>query len=173
MLWRSMSAGCIAICTIACTPTLDWREVRPEGSGVRALFPCKPSRQVREVALAGAPVSMAMHACNAGDAVYALAFADVGDPARVSSALGELRRTALRNIHAAAPEARPFAVAGMTPNAQAVRFRGSGHRPDGSAVEEDVSLFAHGTVVYQATVLGTAVDAVAAQTFVDGLAVPK
>ena len=36
----------------ACTPTLDWREVRPEASGLVALFPCKPDRHARR-AVAG------------------------------------------------------------------------------------------------------------------------
>ena len=31
----------------ACAPSLDWREVNPAESGVRALFPCKPEVSIR------------------------------------------------------------------------------------------------------------------------------
>lgn len=81
----------VAAMLVACAPALDWRDVRPEGSGVLLLFPCKPDSQVRTLSLAGAPVRLALHACSTGGSTWALAVADVGDPARVGSALTELR----------------------------------------------------------------------------------
>lgn len=172
MLWRSMAACLLAVTGLsACTPTLDWREVRPEGSGARALFPCRPVSHARQLALAGAPVRMTMHACSAGGVVFALGVADVGEPARVAPALAELRAAAVRNLDAAADPVQALSVTGMTPNAQAARVRLSGRRPDGSVVHEELALFARGTTVYQATLLGPAADAAAAQMFVEGLKV--
>ena len=158
----------------ACTPTFDWREVRPDGSGVVALFPCKPVSHAREVALAGAPIKMTMAACSAGNAVFAVAFADVGEPGRVAPALAELRNSAARNLGISnAVEARPITIDGMTPNVQAGRVTLAGRRPDGTAVQEELAVFARGTTVYQATVLGTAADAGAVETFIAALKVPS
>ena len=172
MRWRSMVASLLAVTGGgACTPTLDWREVRPEGSGVRALFPCKPVSLARQVVLAGASARMTIHACSADGVLFALGFADVGERARVAPALAELRAAAARNLGASVDLARPLSIAGMTPNAQAVRLRLAGNRPDGSAVREEMALFARRTTVYQVTLLGLAVDAAVAQAFVEGLKV--
>lgn len=156
----------------ACTPTLDWREVRPEGSRAQAMFPCKPGGHARRVALAGTQVELSLFACTAGQATYALAFADVGDPARVGPALAELSSSASSNLQAAGPaDAAAARVAGMTPNERAVQWRLAGKLPDGQAVQERAVFFAHGTQVYQATVLGQRLDTEALDTFFGALRV--
>ncbi|MFO1268454.1 MAG: hypothetical protein U1F67_17830, partial [Rubrivivax sp.] len=33
----------------ACSPALDWREVRPAGTAVVALMPCRPNASTRSV----------------------------------------------------------------------------------------------------------------------------
>ncbi|MBE0548915.1 MAG: hypothetical protein IH627_14965, partial [Rubrivivax sp.] len=60
-------AGCVcaaAFLLAACSPTLDWRDVRPAGSGVTLLMPCKPVVQERSLPLAGAPVRLSLQACS-------------------------------------------------------------------------------------------------------------
>lgn len=169
MAWRSppawRAATTLLLTFTACTPTLDWRESHPAGSGVHALFPCRPVAQSREVALGAASLRMTIHACRAGDALYALGHADVDDPARVGAALVALRDAAARNLHADAPPMQALAIPGMTPHAQAGHVRLVGQRPDGTPVREELALFARGTTVYQATVLGETLDAHAVQTF--------
>ena len=157
---------------LACTPSLDWREVRPEGSGARLMFPCKPASHARQVALAGAAVEMSMFACSAGAATYALAFADMADPARVTPALAELARAASANLQSSTSGlSAPLRVPGMTPNDQAARWQIAGRLPDGRAVQEHAAFFAYGTRVYQATVLGERLDAEALDTFFGALRV--
>ncbi len=154
----------------ACTPTLDWRDVRPEGSGVMALFPCKPASHARQVALAGGKVTLTLHACTAGDATYALALADVGDPGRVSAALADLKSSAWANLRATPPAVtQTIQPAGTTPNAQAARWRVQGQLPNGQTVQEAGAVFARATWVHQATVIGERLDAEAVQTFMDAL----
>jgi hypothetical protein len=160
----------IALAVTACSPSLNWRETRPENSGVRLTFPCKPSAQTRELALAGRPVSMQLHSCQAADATFALTVADMVDPTFVTPALRELRAAALRNL---GPQAKgtagpPFNVAGMTPNPEASRGIYAGSLPDGKAVQEQAAFFAVGTRVYQATVLG-AMDAEAVDLFFESI----
>jgi hypothetical protein len=156
----------------ACSPTLDWREARPEGSQARLMFPCRPASHARRVALTGTTVEMTMVACTAGDTVFALTFADLGDPTRVGPALDELGRSlqaALRPAQGAASQ--PVSVAGMTPHPQAAQWRLAGRLPDGRTVQERAALFSYGTRVYQATMLGARLDAEAQDTFFGALRV--
>jgi hypothetical protein len=165
MYCRQASALCVTALMCACAPALDWREVRPPHSGLVALFPCKPNTLTRSVALAGQTVQLALHACRAGGQTWGLAVADVGDPARVTTSLEGLRRSAAVNLGAGSATTLPLNVAGATPNPASTREQLAGRLPDGQAVFEQLAVFARGTVVYQATVLGSSVPAEAADTF--------
>lgn len=35
----------------ACTPTFNWRDVRVEPTGLKAMLPCKPEKASREVSM--------------------------------------------------------------------------------------------------------------------------
>ena len=48
---------CAAALT-ACSPTFNWREVRAEGAGLKAVLPCKPDKSERTVPMAGHDVSL-------------------------------------------------------------------------------------------------------------------
>lgn len=168
----SGAAALVAACAAACTPTLDWRDVRPAGSSVQLLMPCKPASHARRVQLAGSSIEMTLYACEAGGDTYAIGFADLHDPARVTTALEELVHAARNNLRAATePQAVPARVAGMTPNARAARLQLQGLLPDGRAITETVVVFAYGTSVWQATVLGPQRDPSAVETFVESVRV--
>lgn len=154
----------------ACTPGLDWREVAPEGSRARAQFPCKPKSMTRQAALAGAPTRMTLLSCEAEGSTFALAHAQLGDPARVSVALEEMAAALAANIASAGVRSQPITVPGMTPNAGARRIWLQGRLPDATPVQEQAVLFAHATQVYQAVVLGPRPGA-AADVFIDSLRV--
>jgi hypothetical protein len=161
-----------AVGVAACSPTLDWREARPSGSAALVLFPCKPASAARRLTLAGAEVEMSLHACSAGDTTYALAFADLQDPARVAPALDELTRAVTHNLQtSAAPASAPLSVRGMTPHPQAASWQLAGRLPDGRAVQERAALFAYGTRVYQVTAMGTRLEPDAMETFFGALRV--
>jgi hypothetical protein len=157
----------------ACAPALDWRELRPEGSGLQLMLPCRPTTQARSVMLAGRSVKFSLVACSAGAQTWALAFADVGDPALVAAALEELRTSAARNLGAQAHAARPLDVPGATPNAGSLRFAVDGRLPDGSAVQEQAAVFVRGTRVFQATAVGAQLGADAVDTFFGSLRFPS
>jgi hypothetical protein len=162
----------LALCLAACTPALDWRELRPEGSQAQLMFPCKAASHARRVVLVGEAVEMSMFACSSGDTVYALSFADVKEPSRVGAALDELARALQSNVQSpGAAASEPLAVPGMTPQPQAAQWRLAGRLPDGRAVHERAALFSHGTRVYQATMLGAKLDSEAQDTFFGALRV--
>lgn len=166
-------AALAALLGAGCSPALDWREVRPDDSGAMLLMPCKPASHARRLPLAGTPVAWTLYACSAGGVTWALGFADLGDPARVGAALGELEAAALDNIGAASPERRaPLRVAGATPHPSAATLQASGRLADGAAVQEQVALFTKGTRVYQATAVGARLPAQALETFIDSLRTP-
>jgi hypothetical protein len=149
-------APVVALCAAlaACAPALNWREVRPEGSGAQLLFPCRPDVQERRVALAGPPVRLSLQVCTAADLTWALAHADVADPGRVAPALAALLSGAAANLGAAASAFAAQTVPGATPQAASGRSRLSGKLPDGRPVQMQVLVFAHGTRVFQASVVG-------------------
>jgi hypothetical protein len=153
----------------ACTPVLDWREVRIADSDVSTLFPCKPDQHARQVQLAGQMVRIVLYACTAGSSTWAVAATDVVDPSRVGPALAELRAAAARNLGASQSREMALTVAGATPNAQSVRVQIQGQLPDGRAVTEQLAVFAKGTRVYQATALGETLQPEAADTFFSSL----
>jgi hypothetical protein len=160
----------LALATTACTPTLDWRDVRPAGAGLLALFPCKPATGVRRLVLTGVTVEMTLYACTAGDSTFAVGFADVGEPQRVGPALAQLWAAAAHNIGSSGSHAvAPLKVAGMTPQPQAGRQAFAGKLGDGQSVEEQVAVFARGTRVFQATMVGPKLDVQAVETFFGAL----
>jgi hypothetical protein len=160
-----------AAVSVACTPALDWREVRPEGSHLQLMFPCRPASHARHVSLAATTVEISMFACTADETTYALVFADMQDPSRVTPALDELSRSIAANVQAAGRVASsPIVVAGMTPNERSASWQVAGQLPDGRAVQEHAAVFAYGTRVYQATVVSSrSIDAEASAEFFAGL----
>ncbi|MEO8123320.1 MAG: hypothetical protein ABI633_04665 [Burkholderiales bacterium] len=119
--------------------------------------------------LGDAAVSMTMVSCSAQDLTFALVHADLGDPARVTPALVAMRTALATNAEAREVKAEPFALAGMTPNDHAVRVRYAGRSPEGAPIEEEAAFFTRGMRVYQAAVLGAALDAQAVDVFFDNL----
>jgi hypothetical protein len=157
----------------ACSPAQDWRELQPEDSGAVLMFPCKPTHHARQVPLAAASVLLTLHACTAGDDVtYALAVADVGEPARIGPTLRALRDSTVANVAAGAPAPLPLDVRGATPNLESGRAAYLGRRSDGQPVQMQLAVFTKGTRVYQATVLGRKLGDEAAETFFAALRTP-
>lgn len=154
---------------VACAPTFDWREVRPEASGAALQFPCKPESRTRVVTLDGEAVTMTMVSCTVQGVTFSLVHADLGDPARVTPALIAMRTALAANAEAREVKAEPFSLAGMTPNDHAVRVRYSGRSPDGAPIEEEAAFFTRGMRIYQGAVLGAHLDATTVDVFFDNL----
>jgi hypothetical protein len=171
---RSAVGAALAVGLSACSPTFDWRETRPEGSGAAMMFPCRPQLQERKVSLGGALVPMRMHSCSAGGANFSLSALDVDDPARVTPELAALRARVLANVAGAATEQQPLTLAGATPNPESARLHIVGKRPDGSAVVADAAFFVKGLTLYQAAVLGSdgVPDREAVETFFAAIRLP-
>ena len=171
---RGAAGAALAVAAVACSPTFDWREAHPEGSGAAMMFPCRPQQHERKVTLGGAVVAMRLHSCSAGGANFALAALAVPDPARVTPELAALRAQMLANLAGAATAAQPLSLAGATPNPESARLHIVGKRPDGSRVVADAAFFVKGLTLYQATVLGSddAPGREAVETFFGAIRLP-
>ena len=169
----AIASACAA--TSGCSPTFDWREARPEGSGVAMMFPCRPVKQERTVRVADAARAMKLHSCTAGDALFMLASIDVADPREVTPSLAAFRAQAAANLAGAPTETGPFTPAGATPNPQSARIVIAGTRADGRRVVAQAAFFVKGLTLYQATVLGggeQAGDRDAVDTFFGAIRLP-
>lgn len=160
-----------ALALTACSAALDWRQVQPEGWSLLATLPCKPASQQRQVALAGQQVALTMLACTADGHTFALASAELADAARVGPVLQALGQAARANVQGRIAAEQAAAVPGMTPSPSARRWLLQGRLPDGQAVVEQVQVFAHGTRVFQAAVIGPVADDARAAPFFDALKV--
>lgn len=161
----------VALVLAACAPALDWREVRAQGTAATVLMPCRPQSSMRSVQLAGQAVRMSLLACKAAELTWALGFADVGEPAQLGVALQALRESTLSNLLAQVERSKPAAVRGATPHEASVELHWRGRKPDGAPVQGRLVVFAHGTQVLQALVLGDQVPDEAAEMFLLSLRV--
>ncbi len=159
-LWLALSG---------CTPTHDWREVRPDGAALSALFPCRPQQLSRRVDLEGVNVPMQVHVCRSGDETLAVAFVDVDKPGQVSAVMRSLQSAAKANFSATQIQASGLQVPGMTPNPNAALVSMRGASAQGEPVAATAAFFVRGLRVYQATIFGTRVDPEVLQTFIAGL----
>ncbi|MBA2722120.1 MAG: hypothetical protein H0W48_05405 [Methylibium sp.] len=159
----------LAAFVTGCSPTLDWRQVRPEGGAVTLLLPCKPERRTRAVVLADVSATVEVLACSAGGTTWGMTSADLGEPARVGPALAALRAARTTNLEGRETEARAVRLAKLAAEPAPLRLRVEGRKPDGQPIVEHSLLFAHGSRVFQAVVLGGAPSARALETFFDGI----
>lgn len=158
----------LALAGLGCSPVLDWREVRPDDA-LLLLFPCKPERHTRQVAIEGERLSMSMASCAADGQTFALAYLDAPSPDRMDSLMQALQHGLRDNVAGAAVpspvEQVPFSVKGATPHALALKVSALGQRVDGEPVRAEAGFFRRGLRIYQATVIGRVLDGESLETF--------
>jgi hypothetical protein len=136
----------------ACSPSLNWRDVNPEQTPLRLLFPCKPDQGERSVPLGGKVVVMKMLGCEAGGATFTLGYADLTGVPDFGGGLDYWRRETLRQINAQTSRSTPFVISGAMAIPQSVVVEAHGVKADGSVVVVNVAWFAIGAFIYQAAV---------------------
>lgn len=153
----------------ACSPSLNWREVRPEGSDLTLMFPCKPEQLSRALEAPGAPAGarMGLARCEAAGLSFSLSWSEVPDPAQVTPALVQMREALLAGLKLPAAQPVNLQVAGMTPSpgalSQALGAAG------GKGQQARLAVFARGLRVYQLLLVGPRADAAAWDGFLGSL----
>ena len=167
-------------CTAACTPALNWREVRMPPTRLQALLPCKPDEGTRTVTLAGQALEMRMIGCEAQGATYTLAWVALQEPGRAGAVLGAWQDATLQRIGIAAgpdaPAGTAFVPQGALALPQAVQWRAEGRSPEGGAVTVQAAWFAGtggaGVQAFQAAVYSPTPVPEGAAAFFDGIRLP-
>jgi hypothetical protein len=163
-------AALAAAALLACSPALNWREIRIESTGLKAMFPCKPDRAARTVTMPGGPVNLQALACDAQGATFAVLFAD-RDPGAAAEFLSLWQAATLAGLHSgAAQERKLFRPAGALDLPQSLMLVVAGRRGDGSAVQGQLAWFVHGQQVFQAVVYADKLRPEAVEPFFSGLA---
>jgi hypothetical protein len=87
----------------ACTPTLNWREVRfeaPDGTTLKAELPCKPDVAMRKQQLGSFQIELSMMGCLAGDTTFTLSRIPLVDPLSAPKVLAAWQAAAAANVKA-------------------------------------------------------------------------
>ncbi len=150
----------------ACSPTLDWREVRPEGSAAELTFPCKPE-QARRPASAEEP-AMGLAACRAGGMSFSLSWAEMPRPDMPGPALRAMGEGLRQRLQAPEAATQAVQVPGMTPRPESGQ-----QRLLGPGQQARQALFSRGLKVYQLVMTGPRDDEAAWQTFLGSVRLPE
>jgi hypothetical protein len=175
-----------------CSPALNWRDVHMDPTRLNLLLPCKPEKLQKTVPLGGPPVQLTMIGCDAAGATFAVAVANLGDPARVGPVLAQWQALTLANMKAAPPD--PLAQGAKAPIASApasavgpgsrvlsldvagagnvpapVLVQARGQRQDGTPVSGHAAFFAQGSQVFQAVLYADRIAPEVSDTFFSSL----
>ena len=152
----------------ACNPTFNWRDVRPDGTRLALLLPCKPDKAQRTVAMASQPTEINLLSCAAGGVTFAVSMADVNDAGKTGAVLAQWQSAALTNIKAVSPISRDmFKVPGLAMGG--VMVKATGQRTNGQAVNSQAVYFAQDSRVFQAVMYADIISPDVADTFFSGL----
>ena len=168
--------GAALLALAACSPTFNWREVRPESTRLSLLLPCKPDKAQKKVPLGGRPTELALLGCDAGELTFAVGSADLGDASLVAPVLAQWQTATLANMKAAPPtpgaaaaSLSPLKVPGADALPTPVLVVAQGQRADGSPVAGHAAYFAQGSQVFQVVVYGKKIPPELADTFYSSL----
>ena len=152
----------------ACNPTFNWRDVRPEGTRLSLLMPCKPDKAQKTVPMAGQPTELMLLSCDAGGVTFAVAMADVKDASKVAATLAQWQSATLTNMKASpATTGTAFKLAGLPSGS--VMVKAEGQRANGQAVSSQALYFAQGSQIFQAVMYADKMAPDVADTYFSGL----
>ncbi len=160
----------------ACNPTFNWREVRPDNTGLSLLLPCKPDKAEKSVPLGGQPVALRMLGCDTGGATFAVAVADIVDASKAEAVLAQWQALTLVNMKAGpvglgagATQVSSFRPPGMATGTPPLLVKAEGQRADGRAVAGQAAYFSRGSQLFQVVLYADVMNAEVAETFFSSL----
>ena len=155
----------LALGLAACSPTLDWREVKASEGPYTVLMPAKPASHTRQLTLGELRADMTMRGAEVEGVSYAVGTAVLADEAQARQAASAMQAGMLKNI-GTGPAAGKSVMAAGIPMTEVVA---NGKSPGGQPVSLRARFGASGTRAYQVVVLGPAnrVQDEAAATFLE------
>jgi hypothetical protein len=155
----------------ACTPTLNWRDVRldsADGSTLKAALPCKPDAATRKQQLGDILVDLSMMGCVANDSTFTVSRIPLLDPLSAPKVLAAWQAAAAANVKAISAPTIPVSVsgAGAWPPAARVTLLGTTTQAE---IVWFVKQTSAGLTLYQAAIYGKQPSKEAATTFFESL----
>ncbi len=145
--WWAM--GCCAALMSACTPALNWREVRFDQGRLVGWLPCKPDRAQRAVDLGGQAGELSMLGCAADDLDFTLGQLTLPAGLSAEQALQAWKVASLASLQAnPATPTESWALAGAAPVPAPTRMLAQGRQ----GVTAQWAWFAYDGHLYQAGV---------------------
>ena len=152
----------------ACNPTFNWRDVRPDGSQLALLMPCKPDKAQKTVPIAGQPTELMLLSCDAGGVTFAVAMADVKEASVAAAALTQWQSATLATMKATSPTvSAAFKLPGSSSGG--VLVKAAGQRANGRIVSSHALYWAKGSQVFQAMLYADKIESDVADTFFTSL----
>jgi hypothetical protein len=166
----------LALLSAGCSPTYNWREVRPADVGVAVMLPGKPASLTRRIQLADQERVMSMTGAQAADIAFTVACAVLPDaqPGPREQTLAAMRAGMVRNIAGAEERAEPVSVAltdargAALGRVEGVRLSANG-TAQGRRVRLQAIFVAEGARACQAVAVGEGLPDEEARTFLDSL----
>lgn len=161
---------------VACTPSLNWREVRIELSDVSVLMPCKPDRASRPIALQvkEKTVSTNLHllGCEASDMQFTFGQIHLPPELPAADVMQAWQQASLAPMNASAHAATtdPFSLRGALPVPEPMR-----RRLKTATHQVQWLWWARGDMVYQVALYGGLKSATfddTADTYFSGIKLP-
>jgi len=144
-------AAAVLVALAACSPELDWREfTSPEGQ-FTVMLPARPTRESRELVLAGAKVRMQMVTAQVSGTAFGVGYADLPSAADAARTVSEIRDALTRNLGGRVISERPVDLDGAT----GIEFQVEG-AAQGSPMRLAARVVAAGNRFYQVVVVGRA-----------------
>lgn len=165
----------LALCA-ACTPALNWREVRFESSDAMVLLPCKPDQASRPIALQakgqGVSARVQLLGCEASDMQFTFGQIHLPPQVAASDAIQAWQQASLAPLNATPSDANDaaFALKGALPVPQPIR-----RRLKTATHQVQWLWWAHGNTVYQVALYGEAKSKAfddTAEVYLSGIKLP-
>ena len=169
--------GAISLLALAaCSPALNWREVRPTNTRLELLLPCKPDKAEKMVPLGGQPTALLLWGCDAAGATFAVAVADLGDLKKAAPVLAQWQSLTLANMKAGPPgtganttQVEPLHIPGASAEPPPRLVTAQGQRADGSVVNGQAAYFAQGAQIFQVVLYAGQIKPEMAEPFYSSL----
>lgn len=124
----SIWGGCsLLLLSVACTPALNWREVRLESADASLLMPCKPDQASRPIALqakgAGVSANLQLLGCEASEMQFTIGQINLPPDLTATDAIRAWQQASLAPLNAAPSDAKDdaFELKGALSAPQPVR----------------------------------------------------
>jgi hypothetical protein len=167
----------VATLISACTPSLNWREVRLDNSSLKTLLPCKPDHGSREVMVGNQDMRVSMSGCEAQGHLLAIARLPLppgAQAADVTQAMNQWQAATLSNFKGQITGTQDLVIKHKESPAPATlqRLSATGMGPDGKTIESQMVWLVHEGQLIQAVVYAPKLSAEVTDTFFTGLELP-